>query len=393
MKRMMILAIIAIFSVFIVAGCNNTEQKSESNSYVSVEINPSVELVVDEDNVVVAANGTNDDGKTLIINVSFEGKELSEALEIILTEAKESGYLLSATYNSDLVSRDIKVSIDSENATVEASINDVVKDKVNKFIEENDLAARYEKIEAKGREYFEAIVKRYNPMITDEELEALTYEDLLEMVELATIEKSQMATIALEEYYLNFKEYEFKFAYKEEVAAKLNELNPIIGKLYSGLLNSIKSSVETLNELEYGIYVSEESEYLKLLNQLNGYKDEVIKLKVELAVNEDSTEIELEIKAKEELIDKVMADIETVMNTLRSGIDTTRAALNKLYEQLETYEQQVENLDFNEILTKVEADVNSSKDGICSSFETTFADEIAKVKTNQEERKASLESK
>ena len=32
-------------------------------------------------------------------------------------------------------------------------------------------------------------------MITDEELAALTYKDLLEMVELATIEKSQMASI------------------------------------------------------------------------------------------------------------------------------------------------------------------------------------------------------
>ena len=51
----------------------------------------------------------------------------------------------------------------------------------DEFIEENDIAAKYQKIEEKGREYFEAIVKKYNPMITDEELTALTYKDLLEI--------------------------------------------------------------------------------------------------------------------------------------------------------------------------------------------------------------------
>ena len=44
---------------------------------------------------------------------------------------------------------------------------------------------------------------------------------------------------------------------------------------------------------------------LKLLNQLNGYKDEVIKLNAQLAVNENVTEINAEIKVKKELIEKI----------------------------------------------------------------------------------------
>ena len=40
--------------------------------------------IVDENGNVIAANGTNDDGKTLIINVSFEGKSLDEAFKYYL---------------------------------------------------------------------------------------------------------------------------------------------------------------------------------------------------------------------------------------------------------------------------------------------------------------------
>lgn len=389
MKRILVLILITIFSIFVTSGCDSSEEVEQANSYVSVEINPSVEFVVDEDGNVLAANGTNDDGKTLIINVSFEGKSLSEALNIVLAEAEESGYLLSATYNSDLVSRAISVSIDSENDKIAESVNATVSSTVNKFIKDNNLAATYEKLEAKGREHFEAIVKKYNPMITDEELAALTYKDLLDMVELATIEKSQMASIALEEYYLAFKESEFKFAYKEAIAEKLN---PIVAAAYKSALNLLKSAIDNLNTLEYNLYVSEDSQYLQLLEQLNGYKDEVIKLNAQVAVNENVSDITAEIKVKEDLINKVTEDIETVMATVRKGIDAARNAFNEAYKALEELEKTFTDFDFAVVLTDVEAEINNAKNGLCESFESNFADDIEKIRASVEERKASLQS-
>lgn len=391
MKKMFTLLLI-VFSCLFVIACNN-KKEAKSNSYVSVEINPSVEFVVDKDGKVVAANGTNDDGKTLILNVSFEGLDLTSAINIVLTEAEESGYLLSAKYNSELVSREINVSIDAEDADIQADINETISNTVNKFIEENDLAAIYKQLESKGRKHFEDIVKKYNPMITNEELDDLTYDDLLEMVELATIEKSQMANIALEEYYLAFKESEFKFAYKEEVAEKLSTINPILAAGYNAILNQIKTSIDVLNQLEYNIYVSEDSQYLQLLNQLNSYKDEVIKLNAQLAINENVTEITAEIKVKEDLINKITEDIETIMSTLRTSINSTRVQLNALYDSLDELEENITNIDFESLLTQVETDINSTKDGLCSSFETEFADEIASIKASVAARKDFLEGK
>lgn len=386
MKKIFGLILLMLFSVFIISACDTKEEVA--NNYVSVEINPAVELIIDKDGKILAANGTNDDGKTLIINISFEGKSLEEALNIILTEAKESGYLLTATYNSEFVSREINVSIDSENKEIAEKINESVSYTVNKYIEEYDLSATYKKLDAKGREYFEAIVKKYNPMITDEELKALSYKELLEMVELATIEKAQIASIALEEYYLKVKEREFKFAYKEAIA---KELNSVLALSYKTALNALKSASDALDKLEYNLYVSEDSQYLKLLNELNSHKDEIIKLKAELAINEETAEITAQIKVKEELLDQIKANIESVMNLAKQTIQTAREALNKAYTALESIEQTITEIDFNEVLTNVENDINNQKDGLFKSFEEKYASDILKIKTSVENRKSELE--
>ena len=139
MRKILTLIIVACFTLLLVA-CNS-ENKDEANSYVNLEINPGVEFVVDGNGKVVAANGTNEDGKTLILNVSFEGLDLESAIEVVLAEAEESGYLLSATYNSELVTREIKVSIDSETSDGITDLNKKVSETVNKFIVENDIEA------------------------------------------------------------------------------------------------------------------------------------------------------------------------------------------------------------------------------------------------------------
>lgn len=391
MKKLMTLLLIATFSLLLVA-CNNEEEKKElSTSYVNLEINPGVEFVVDGEGQVVAANGTNDDGKTLIINVSFEGMDLETAINVVLKEASDSGYLIDASYNSELVSREIKVSIDAENEEYISNINDVVSETVDKYIDENDIAAVYSQQQAKGREYLEAIVKRYNPMITDEELAALTYDELLAMVELATIEKSQMATVALEECYLNFKETEFKFAYKQELAAELSKVNPIIAAAYNMILTNIKTAMDLLNQLEYDLYVSEDSQYLKLLNQLNSYKDEVIHLNAQVAVNENVTNITAEIEAKNELIDEIKANIQTIMDKVRVNIETARTQLNTLYTSLEELESKITNIDYEAILTQVEVEINNAKTGLCSSFEAKYSSEITNINSNVSARKEALE--
>ncbi|MGN1296023.1 MAG: hypothetical protein ACI4U5_06400, partial [Bacilli bacterium] len=150
-------------------GCGSTET---SSSYVTVEINPGVELIIDKNNKVVSANGLNDDGKTLIIDVNFEGMKLEAALDLIIEEAQNTGFLVKASVNTEDVSKNISISITAETEQIKENIETKVEKKVNEIIEETGIAATYHKLEEKGRDYFEQVALSYNPALTQEELDA-----------------------------------------------------------------------------------------------------------------------------------------------------------------------------------------------------------------------------
>ena len=94
MKKLFVLLVALVFGLTLTSCLGGKEEGS--TSYVSVEINPGVEIVVDGNGEVLSANGTNDDGKALIFDVKFEGKSIEEVIEIIMAEAEECGYLISA---------------------------------------------------------------------------------------------------------------------------------------------------------------------------------------------------------------------------------------------------------------------------------------------------------
>ena len=48
-----------------VCGSDGTE-KAEKQAYVSLDINPAIELIVDKDNNVVSVRGENEDGQVLL---------------------------------------------------------------------------------------------------------------------------------------------------------------------------------------------------------------------------------------------------------------------------------------------------------------------------------------
>lgn len=73
------------------AGCN----ANGKNSVVTLDVNPSLELIVDKNNVVVSVYGANEDGQVLLYGETENliGKKIDEAVTAITNEAAELGYL------------------------------------------------------------------------------------------------------------------------------------------------------------------------------------------------------------------------------------------------------------------------------------------------------------
>lgn len=72
----------------------DTQSKAKENAYISLDINPAIELIVDQDNKVVSVRGENEDGQILLYEeVGIEGVDVNLAIERITKLAVELGYL------------------------------------------------------------------------------------------------------------------------------------------------------------------------------------------------------------------------------------------------------------------------------------------------------------
>ena len=62
-------------------------------SYISVDINPSVELTANRFDIIINAKGLNDDGEDILQNQSLKNKKVRDGVNVIVSEAAEKGYL------------------------------------------------------------------------------------------------------------------------------------------------------------------------------------------------------------------------------------------------------------------------------------------------------------
>lgn len=82
--------VIGIAVVLTLSACTET---SAAEIYVAVDINPSIEFIVDEDDIITSFNLVNDDALILCADVDFIGMNIEEAVELFINLATEAGYI------------------------------------------------------------------------------------------------------------------------------------------------------------------------------------------------------------------------------------------------------------------------------------------------------------
>lgn len=103
---------------------DSQDNKSNALTYVNLDINPEIELIVDSDNKVVSVRAKNDDGLILLFeSTGIEGETIEKAIDKILTLAKNYGYI-------DETNNVIGTIISSSDESLENSI----KNKINSTI-------------------------------------------------------------------------------------------------------------------------------------------------------------------------------------------------------------------------------------------------------------------
>lgn len=101
-------------------------------AYLSLDINPSVELGVNAFDKVVTLEGYNDDGEKIIEGIDVTGSNVTEAVETLIESAADNGYIVEDG------STVISLTSETDNPDIAAEIQNDAEEGANSALEDKD---------------------------------------------------------------------------------------------------------------------------------------------------------------------------------------------------------------------------------------------------------------
>lgn len=126
----------AIALVFMALGGGLVYGFAVPQSYVSLDINPSIELEINLFNQVIKANGLNDDGTKVLQEISVNNKNIDKALEMIVGQLELDGYLATELNNT------IFLAVYSDNDKKANEIMEAAKETVSTILDDAGVSIK-----------------------------------------------------------------------------------------------------------------------------------------------------------------------------------------------------------------------------------------------------------
>lgn len=145
MKKVLKKILALIFAISLLGGVfYGCDMGTNSDlSYVSIRINPQLELVINGNDIITAANPLNEDAETLLADVSLAGMALADGAELIVRLAAEAGFIDvdgdNELFIDVLTEEDDADNQTQERATKKERIKKVLQDRINKFFDNNGI--------------------------------------------------------------------------------------------------------------------------------------------------------------------------------------------------------------------------------------------------------------
>lgn len=290
MKQLkMIFAFISVLSLgLIIVGCGEVQAAEEA--YVTIDINPSVELIVTPTEKVVYANPLNEDGELLLTNLNLIGLYLDEALELIIDEATNLGFI-------DVEDETSVVYINAlcNDPELGEKIQTRAKEHVNNAFQDRAMMGRAEDKGFTPEEILEAesygvtpgflrlakTVVEYDDTITLEEALAMEQEALLDILKEARSQNREMA-FALREAFHTERQAIFDVYHPQIVALRteIEDLEEAL-ELGEGDLEAIQAEIDQKQE-ELDALVLEFREAMEALRET--YQDDLDQVKEQMMI-------------------------------------------------------------------------------------------------------------
>lgn len=386
------------------ASCKKSEPTPPEGTYtrMTVDINPSVEFMVDDQNKVVSVTALNDDGSILIAGEAFVGKTPEEATRMVVSLATDAGYLVKGEIHVENTDESQKVEISvSGNSDYAKELAKNVKSDVEKYLKDNKITATVESVKAKTLDEMRKVVIE-DGLFTEDEVKDMTEEQLYKALAAGRIETAQLLTAEMREAYYRAKDYKISFVEKQATADIISGMGATYKVLMSGYstaLAAYSASIDTLDELRYSLLVDPESAYQKALASLRDAKEDLLKEKKLIFSVKDGdktyVEISASFKLSEEAYNKALKAVEDAGAAANKAMETAIAALREVEAQLKALEEKLrENEDISAKLTaeaqNLEDTLNKAKDNFFAEFEAAHKSDIEKAEADLEAKKQEL---
>lgn len=397
-----LLSMMLVFFLMIALVACKEKEKGEL-SRVTIDINPSIEMMVDEDQKVLSVSALNDDGSIIISGEEIVGKDVEEATKLILELSTETGYIVKGEITSTDNTINITVSGNTEYA--EKLANKII-DSGNKALEKLGIEAKLNKANAMAVAELKKLVLE-NSTFTEAEVEAMTEEELLKALAVGRMETAILISEDLKKVYFEAKAYEIKFAEKEatkNIIKEIDGVSQILVGTYSTLLTGYREFITSLEDLKYDTLISPDSEYQTLLAKVREAKAKYLEQRSYVLTLEAG---DVKVKAEVELnnLKKAYEDLEKLLvecgNAAVKSFDYTINKLKEAEVALTEVENKLKSVDVEKVLTEktqeIENVINSTKNEFFDKFEKAHKEDIEKAEADfiakKEELKKSIIAK
>ncbi|NLG81573.1 MAG: hypothetical protein GX490_03485 [Bacilli bacterium] len=354
--KVIFLGLLILLGIGILTGCETlVKAESFSNAYITIDINPSIEIITDEEGLVVQVNALNEDADVLLTDTDFSGKTVEETIAEILELAKEYGYLdiesenaIVVTYLTDEEEKTSRlenklmnlIKRQARRKKLQLAVYAASKSEVDE--ETKELASEFNVSVGKMRLIL--ISQELNPDLTLEEASGMSIKELTRIIIEARKELWELVKKEERDAYLLLK----KVLHDNLFFKKVELLNQAIQKTtdeeFGEILMETEMSVQEVKDI-YNAYYEE-------LVDLN---DSVNKEEIEDIINSDE-EVQKLIQEKKELEREILELLKTTITTRekinREELKRLRNELSKVLTNLNSRIRVILNVELPELEIK-----------------------------------------
>jgi hypothetical protein len=388
MKRSIALigAVVMAAGTIAFAGCG--DKGEEDKRVMNLSLNPEVEFLLDENNVVISANALNEEGNLILNADVFVGKSAEDAANLFVQISADTGFLVKGNVSVD--DNEIEIAFSGDAKEAEKLFNNV-KDKVKSSLQAANVKAEIELEDAISKEDLQKLAAECAPYLEAAEIQALEYKQLIETVYQSRKETADFYSQELKNAYYEAKAIAIE---KAEIDTLKTKVSGIVAAGVDIAYNAYSTAVEKIEQVRMEQLVDADSAYQKGLATFREKKVEYLKFRNEIAAMEQSAVTDA-MKATLENLDKAVEVAEDALVqlgvTANSLIDSAKTLAKTAYDSVVSA-LEAASVKISEHLDEVSKKQEAAQAALINDFKTEYAEAINQAKKSWADMQKNLQT-